>query len=332
MKSRIAAFSLVEMLVATAILTMIMAVILGVTQMAGTVFRKTSSKIEAFQEARSAFAWMTRSISYATLNPYWGYDSHDHPTRYLRKSDLHFVMGRNLLSSGSIKLVTDAIFFQTPMGVSSESRYETMTGLLNACGFYIEYNQDSRRPAFVNEMSPGLPNRSRYRLMQWIQNTENLTIYTDASSGMDSRKWFLEPLGVRSGASSRPLAENIVALILIPKTRNSSGGKKLQIMDYDYDSKKTSSNGAQSESENQLPPVVEVIMVAVDEGSFSKLGNHPDHFSLGQDGLFENVNKFDTDLEKFQDILNAKPNNIAGNKIPFQNRTFRAEIPLWNSQ
>ena len=88
-----AAFSLVELLVAvtiTAMLLLMVVQVLGSTQRA---WKNTRSSVGSFRDARQAFETITRRISQATLNSYWGYDNPAAPTTYLRQSELHFVCG-----------------------------------------------------------------------------------------------------------------------------------------------------------------------------------------------------------------------------------------------
>jgi uncharacterized protein (TIGR02599 family) len=79
------AFSLVEMLVAIAVFCIMLALVFSVVNHTSGVWRRSSDKIQAFQEARLAFEALTRNLSQATLNSYLDYDSVESPTRYLRK-------------------------------------------------------------------------------------------------------------------------------------------------------------------------------------------------------------------------------------------------------
>jgi uncharacterized protein (TIGR02599 family) len=135
------------------------------------------------------------------------------------------------------------------------------------------------------------------------QATENLQIY----SSSNGTAWFQDPLGFGSitvNASSRPvnvLAENVIALAIIPKLSSTEDptGAALVKTDYNYDSRTSKSYSSTSASGtsmsgttlHQLPPLVEVIMVVIDETSAQRLaeqnGNRePD---LGQKDLFKTI-------------------------------------------
>ena len=68
-----AAFTLIEMMVATAILLGIAAIMIRTTGEAGQIFKRTAGKVEQFSEARRAYENVTRRLAEATLNTYWDY-------------------------------------------------------------------------------------------------------------------------------------------------------------------------------------------------------------------------------------------------------------------
>src|SRR5688572_26589605 len=68
-----AAFTLVELMVATAVIALLMVVLLQMTTQTTKTWRFTTEKVEKFQSARDGFESMTRRISQATLNTYWDY-------------------------------------------------------------------------------------------------------------------------------------------------------------------------------------------------------------------------------------------------------------------
>ncbi len=76
----------------------------------------------------------------------------------------------------------------------------------------------------------------------------------------------------RGGAVHHVLAENIVALVFIPKLppkEDETGG--LLAPNYSYDSTVNKPDEPNINPKNQLPPVVGVVMVAIDEESAAKL-------------------------------------------------------------
>ena len=109
-------FTILELLVSTAVLSMIMVLLLQSISSSSTLWTRTTGTVQAFQAARAAFESMTRNLTQATLQNYYGYaDSSGNPVplinpsfklssgnglkraqipaKYLRASELHFVCG-----------------------------------------------------------------------------------------------------------------------------------------------------------------------------------------------------------------------------------------------
>ena len=328
------AFTLIETLVSTTILVLLMLLFAAMVSRTGSAWNYTESKIEQFRNARAGFESMSRHLSQATLNTYWDYDSTVTPKTYLRQSELRFVSGPNL--AGTITSTpprpTHSIFFQAPLGFvvpanSSDTTYSSYTGLnniLNTWGYYIEFNnEDAVKPSFI-----ATPSRYRFRLMEMMQPSQALSIYNYTSgltsggtpktlsyTGMD---WFLNPMG-----STTPpvhvLAENIVALVLLPKltpvAQNAGGYNNASLApNYLYDSTgtgMTTLSDANLNPKSQLPPIVQVTMVAVDETSYSRYQSKQATTSmppLYDATLFTNASNYDTDLQKLQ--ISLQTNNL----------------------
>lgn len=210
-------FTLVELLVACVIMTLMMVMIMSITNMVSKTWKATTVKMEAFDAARSAFDRMTKTLSQAVLNPYWDYDSPTAPTRYERRSELQFLsspMKQLGPEYSEAYFPTHALFFQAPTGaVSNKAAHGQMPLLLNAFGYFIEYGDDSLdRPGFLNlPNSPvGIRPRYRYRLQEWRVPSENFALYAK-SSGVAGRNYlgaqtldWIDP----ANPPARPLAEN----------------------------------------------------------------------------------------------------------------------------
>ncbi len=297
------AFTLVELLVGMALLSMLVVLLLGITNETAGITQRAGAKIEQFRAARTAFETITRRLSQATLNTYWDYDDASAPTRYLRQSELRFISGPGVAgdASSSPPRPTHSVFFQAPLGFVSDSpAFGGLESLLNTWGYYIEFDGDTAsRPDFL---TPSIsPLRYRYRLMELMEPSDQMTLY-QYTSGRNSlgllkcslyktREWFTNPLANRS--NSHVLAENIIALVILPKLsgQEDSTGTKLS-PDYSYDSSKTDKNdsavvNADTNWKNQLPPVLQVTMVAVDETSFKRLQSGTAAPALGLDSLFK---------------------------------------------
>ncbi len=278
-------FTILELLTAMAILAAVLVMVFSVLNHSIGIWRQANAKIDAFQNARAVFEIMTTRLSQATLNTYWDYyDDQYQPFRlstnsagfvpkyYGRYSDLDFVCGPAAsliptLPPGYSASAAQAVFFTVPTGLTTNAAYQSMPELLSACGFFVAFGGDDvTRPAVV---SSGV--NYRWRLMELTASAESLSIYA-ASTGTD---WFTEP--VRSG-QVRPLADNVIALILWPRLAPQNDPEGTAIAPhFAYDSRTTDSwSGTppvQPVQSHQLPPTLQVTMVAIDEASAIRLQN-----------------------------------------------------------
>jgi uncharacterized protein (TIGR02599 family) len=337
------AFTLIELLVAMAILCLLGVLILIMVGNISSLTKRSREQVESFQGARAGFEALSRNLSQATLNTYWDYyDSANNPAssasyngtpaRYDRQSELHFRSGpyTNILTPATpANYPTHAVFFQIPGGYSATNTLKTLTTTLNAVGFFIEFGSDnSLRPDFLSN-STSINDRNRYRLMQMQQPTESLQIYSTNTG----TAWFTNPLA----SAVRPvnvLAENVVALVIIPKLSETEDPSNIALVrpDYNYDSRTTNAYSATSASGttlsgttlHQLPPLVEVIMVAIDETSAQRaaLTNGSNAPNFGQSTLFTSA----TNYANVTNDLDRLESNLRSNGIVF--RTFRTVVGI----
>lgn len=314
-------FSLIEVMVSSVILIMILGIVVSMTNYASHGVQYSAAKIESFQSARFAFETMTRAVSSATLNNYYDYfdvsrnrrtptnASTFNPDVYGRYSELEFVSGKNLVATPRAQ-VTHAIFFQTPLDYTvPTSGYSHLQGLLNVLGFYVEfYNDSDSRPSFVSS-----PERWRYRLMELLQPTENFSVYDVAG-----HSWFTASIdpGKTTSPPVRLLAENIIACVICPRLSTDTTDVSSLAADYEYDSNIANAaspiswtSGSQPSCMNQLPPLVRIVLVAVDERSMIRLqGNSTTPPDLGFDysKIFKFASKLDEDLATLGQALAKK--------------------------
>lgn len=324
-------FTLVELMVSMAIISIMVLMLATTTHQASNVWRRGASKVEQFRESRIAFETITRRLGNATLNTYWDYqyapDDPDHvgpPTAFVRQSELRFRSGRmsRMAPAAGVVRPTHGIFFQAPLGDVQDESLENMDRLLNTTGYFLEVNNDSDLiPPFLRSQTPP---RIRSRLMELRKPAERLSIY-NLTPGQPDHHWFADSL---SGASRpvRVVAENIVALVLLPKlsqaetAARAKAGRKMLCPNYEYDSTLTSNEttppkvpDAEVNPRNQLPPIVQIAMVALDEISGQHLqemaGDLPD-LGLNTTDLFQDAARLDgdptSDLALFQDQLREK--------------------------
>jgi len=358
-------FTLVEMLVAVTILVGIMVL---ATQMIGAtskVWKNTTAKIEAFQNARDGFQLMTDELRQATLNTYWDYyDSTGHtsrnyvsppfaPVAYGRQSELHFRIAKSLIGAQANN--TYGVFFQAPLGyTAAPAQYGNLQNLLNAAGFYIEFSDGT---GLVNSPPAFLPVTRiyRYRLMQIIQPTESMTVYNYSFPGstLSPTAWLAAPTGAQRATCTRIVANNIVGLVIWAKATDSPTDTLVSPTSYSYDSRMGLNGGAaippatwtpgvtsQPLQMNQMPPILHVAMIAIDEPSAKvlqgtstvvpKLISGPAApFAYGQTSaggglLFNKPQYMDSDLLTFQ----TGPNGLASIKPHLNFRVFETTLTV----
>jgi uncharacterized protein (TIGR02599 family) len=251
------------------------------------------------------------------LNTYWDYDDPANPKKYLRQSELRFISGtmsgptsgtaKPLITNKTPRRPTHGVFFQVPLGmVDDRINFSGLGNLLNTWGYYIEFNTDLR-PAFMSNLRNPPPPKYRYRLMEFIQPSDALSVYSRTAGKPDylGREWFSEPLA-KNPPPSHPLGENVIALVILPrlskKDELATTGKLAPR--YAYDSTATMNPGNESSTnpslspKNQLPPILQVTLVVLSEKSAGRLENGatPPLLDAALDPLFQEAAKFDADL------------------------------------
>jgi len=364
----VSAFTLLELLVSMVVVGILMLILVQTTTSTSNLWRGTTDKIKSFQNARTAFDAITQTLSQATLNTFYEYydaagkkytgQSGFVPAVYYRCSELHFVSGpaASLLAgvsrggnvSGAYPQFCPghAVFFQSPLGYTQDPAPGALNldGALNAIGYFVEFGSDQDfLPSFLTgSMTP----RYRYRLMQLFQPTEDMAVYTEnwANRANGSKaSWFATPLSLPlSGAAKvRPasvLADNILFLVLRPKRSTKeyemANPKPVPIApNYIYDSRPKAvilpGEAASYPSRHQLPPIVAVTLIAIDETSAIRLenrfGSTPPLQALGIADLFQSTADtndpaaYEADLEKLKKVL-------VENRVTF--RIFETEVML----
>ena len=356
-------FTLLEVIVSVAILLMLLSILAAVIALVSPALKTSGNGIASFQQARAGFEALTQNLSQATLTTYWDYvDSNGNfrtpsntstfvPAGFARASQLHFISGwatskpqgqysggTTLVPGGSASTTPgDAIFFQAPLGRSITSTYQPLDSSLNEVGFYVQFSDDTNDwPSFVKS---SLGTNYRFRLMEWVPQTQNLGIYASTFQTSSATpypniydlQWVtqcLPTIGSSPGTATltttvagsagsvtlqqdapRVLAENVVLLIMLPKLTpqdetnlaNESGYTPGTLLcpNYQYDSRAWETAGISpyvttgsassgvgavlsgkfggsnyslvSLMKNQLPPLVEVVMIAISDSDAQRL-------------------------------------------------------------
>lgn len=291
-------FTLVEIIVATAVFALMLAILVSIITHTSDLTRRAGERISTFQNARAAFDLLASRLSQATLNTYWDYDNPQAPRWYLRQSELHFVTG----PAGAQGLpgtpgTGQAVFFQVPLGISVAQEIRGLPDLLNACGYFVEYGEtDVLPPPF-----PQPPATYRYQLMQSLEIAEDLEVYASDTG----RDWIA---GLAEAAV--PVADNVIFLSIWPRLSAAEGavGNELTT-DFTYDSRLNAdvvdNQGGQLLTAHQMPPLLQVTMVVMDEQSavrFCTDASPPAAIEDALAGLFQQatVQRFEEDLETME--------------------------------
>lgn len=336
------AFTLVELLVTIAVLSLLMTMVADVIGRTQSVVSQAKSRAESFQEARAAFEAMSSNVSQANLEAVWGYHWNTSVSNsvFKRESDQHFVLGPNseLLAGNSEK--SQAVFFQAPLGFAGLAAGETGVvanqlrnahEILNCWGYYIAYGSDlDQRPEFLRQ-SPAIvasPERWRFRLMEFRLPAEKSTLYSmnlgDATS-TTAYNWFRGPFPDNSVLAdhSTPIADNVLAMILVPYSVTSVaeqvGGGTTQFVpepNYRYDTRKfqwTPADATAKRMRHQLPAMIQVSLVVTDEPSYQRfeegIGGHINAAASIREvfnGRFANHAQHDADMAAVEEALVAR--------------------------
>jgi uncharacterized protein (TIGR02599 family) len=117
--------------------------------------------------------------------------------------------------------------------------------------------------------------------MQFIQPTEQLAVYNYSfTSGTSPNVWFATPLSTSHNTVVRALANNVIGLIIWPKQTDTSTDTLAPT--YAFDSRLALNSGAKTTTAstpwtpgsgpqplqmNQMPPILRIALVALDEPS-----------------------------------------------------------------
>jgi uncharacterized protein (TIGR02599 family) len=254
---------------------------------------------------------------------------------------------------------------------ATSQSFKGLENLLNVVGYYVEFGNDlPYRPSFLEaELAPM---RWRFRLLMFMPPTEEMRIYNFTSGwinpalaqkrsrsadyrGMD---WFSLQAN-QADPPVRVVAENIIALILTPRLSKQEEKSFAQVSDnpdesplapdYVYDSSPRGVSGTgrplipvgddrykdgRLNPVAQLPPVMQVTMIAIDETSALKLQlgeGDEDKFGLGPGSQkFRAAKDYSKDLRLDPNEAYGKPNTQTGESAdedgPLENTLVGARV------
>ncbi len=328
-----AGFTLVELLVSIAVLVIILALMGSFVNGLTRAVQLGNNQLERMGQAQRAFDLMRRTISEATLHTYYDYvnssgnfrsglegqNSTFVPAGYERASDLRFIAGcavtgtsLNVVSPYGATVVTHAIFFQAPSGHTNTATDTPLRTLLNTVGFYLEYGN---RSDLFPTLRGAPPAGKRFRLMMLIEPTESLTIYTlTTNRAYTGKAWYTNALGTKSNVHL--LAENVVAFVVRPEQATGNPASPWSYFTpYPYDTSPLVISLTQPPTQNQLPPVVEITMVALDTANATRLA------ALGLSALFS-----DPSETTYTQSLNTITTYLNSKRITY--RTFTTDVTV----
>lgn len=333
------AFTLLELLVSMTVLALLGVILVGILDSTSKVSRRTRSGVEAYQSARTAFEAITSRIAQATLNTYYSYDDPNAPSRYLRQSELHFLSApsADVLPAGTLggSNPGHALFFQLPGGYNPGAATEELNNLLNACGYFVAFTPEDEARLALQPSPPGFvsPGKNpRYRLIEVLQPSQSLSVYDDSTG----KQWITDMVTkptASGGGRFGVLADNIILLVFLPKLAPGDDVSGTALAPgYAYDSRTDTKISAKAEdgsttkssSLHQLPPLVEVLMIALEPESARRLAEKngdtpPDLGTLPSSGRFTDPSKLEDDLKAVTDKLNEE-------RIGY--RVFRTTVPV----
>jgi uncharacterized protein (TIGR02599 family) len=340
-----AAFTLVEIMVSLAVLTILLLISAQVIGQVQRTWSISNSRVSQFKEARTAFDILTRNLSQATLDTYIDYDANylatdgiQAPSRYERRSYLNFVCGSTTQLFGAAanptQLPGHAVFFQAPLGVTNQPSLAGLDRLLCVRGYFVQFSSDAAWvPGFIQQ-GGGYQPRYRYRLMEYCPPAEFNQVYnltSQAAEGSEVKAWYTSALQTTAGSSgnqnnplatTRPVADNVVAIIISPRREMSSNDQGIEgsaarafAPAYAFDSR------THPTLRHLLPPVVRIVLVAIDEASSQRLS-----VPGSSDPPFSNPIKLVSAEQMGAEIESFVTNELQPKRVNY--RVFSASVAL----
>lgn len=317
-------FSLVELLVSMAVLSLLLTLMGRVMDGSTRAWKQGRNKVARFAEARQAFETIQHRLSQATLATTWTYRQDPSaptiPLEFVPSSNLFFRSGQaaDLFAGGpSGTMHGHGVLFAAPIGWDVTPGRERFRGLLNLCGFFVSHGPDDDIPNAAQ--NAGVTSRQRFRLFEMCQPASELTFADTSAESVSS------PAPV-SAARAKPLAGNIILLVISPmgtERPDAQTNAPFLSPDYRYDS---------AANNHELPASVRVVLVAIDEESAERVRSAGRESGLLPQKLFTHA-AGSADLDRDLEDLRQHLDHGVGVRVAYQ--IFDATIALpasrWNA-
>lgn len=340
--------TLLEILLAMAILGIVLLAIAATMSSMQNLWMKVRGKVDQYRNSRQAIDTMASRIASATLASRWEPDPEATASddKFVRASDLHFVCGPadEVLSSGTYS--GSAIFFQAPFGErsvdSSIDDYSALHQAMCAWGYFVEFGTDApERPRFLHGHQDLAPEKLRFRLMEFREPAHELPIFQEDNSGKDKPvladastqtklyDWFRKPLQANNNRDRHVsmIAENIIAMLLTVIDPDETSQTLLSGSDGVYDSRRFQWQPKRALAESmrhRLPPVMQLTVIATSEDAWARMTD--DQISLKASELRSLFRGRFKDDKAIQDDLKLVEDELTKQKFPHQIITLK--VPM----
>ncbi|MEM0895457.1 MAG: prepilin-type N-terminal cleavage/methylation domain-containing protein [Verrucomicrobiota bacterium] len=301
-----AGFSLVELLVAIALLGVLVFLLGSVFASVSSAWSTGHEKAGQLLAGRTVLDTMTQRLSHATLSTRTEFifdENAPHvPQSFGRESELCFQIGPPAALRAPLPADTsgNAILFFAPTGETGLPEASPYRSLINLCGFFVRFGPG---PAGEEEVA----RRERFRLWEVVLPAEDLPV----AEGDDTEGDPWETMNLRP--SSRVIAENIPLLVLIPQGFPEEDGETLEeILVYDSTTR-----------DHELPRRLRILFFTISEDSARRVEALGKTDSIVPSGLFRQLDdeSIDADVQSLREHLDKFPGQI-------DYRLFDSVVPL----
>jgi uncharacterized protein (TIGR02599 family) len=263
--------SLMELMLAMAIFSVVMLTIMSAVTMLQGTWTRLRGTADTYRGARLALDAVARKVSQCMIQPRYEAPLETEAVRdstlpFVRRSDLHFVCGPATNVAPLNGTCGHAIFFVGPYGEPAQAvtrsapraiEHESLHELMSGWGYFVQLRDATQSPPdFLGKdaatqkgsILTGVP--QRFRLMEMRQPADELSIFKPANDSTQGapdatvpHAWFRDPLlnGTPNLPRLRVVADNILALIVIPLTGVDAKGPASDQLNSGWDTRDHSS-------------------------------------------------------------------------------------------